>query len=89
MSAIRQHIYQQTHGDPPDRKYLPGSADKWDGYQLGVEEAVGAAETFAPVAPPTHYQDVLVALFQDPHHRPTADSTLNELHQHGWKVVPR
>jgi hypothetical protein len=39
--------------------------------------------------PLKHYRDVLVALFQDPHHRPTADSVLNELHQHGWKVVAR
>ncbi len=43
-----------------------------------------------PVAQPKqHYRDVLVAFYQDPHHRPSADSTLNELHQHGWKVVPR
>lgn len=40
---------------------------------------------------PAHreYRDVLVALFADPHHRATADSVLNELHQAGWRVVPR
>lgn len=39
--------------------------------------------------PAKHYRDVLVAFYQDEHHRPTADSTLNELHQHGWALTPR
>lgn len=34
-------------------------------------------------------RDVLVEFFNDQHHQPTADSVLNELHQNGWKVVPR
>jgi len=37
----------------------------------------------------TDKRDVLVALFADPHHRPSADSVLNELHQHGWAIVPK
>lgn len=48
MRTLREHIYEQTHGDPPDRKCLPGSDEKWEGYQLGVEEAIAAAESFAP-----------------------------------------
>jgi hypothetical protein len=45
--GIRQHIYEATHGDPPRRRSLPGSAEKWEGYLLGVEEAAVAAEAFA------------------------------------------
>jgi hypothetical protein len=39
--------------------------------------------------PPLHKRDVLVRMLQDPHRKPTADSILNELHQNGWKVVPK
>jgi hypothetical protein len=44
MAVIKRTIYEQTHGDPPDRACLGGSDDKWDGYLLGVEEAAVVAE---------------------------------------------
>jgi hypothetical protein len=42
--TLRQHIEQSTHGDPPLRSCLPGSDEKWEGYLLGVEDAIAAAE---------------------------------------------
>lgn len=43
-NTVREHIIERTHGEPPQRECLPGPDDKWDGYQLGVEEAICAAE---------------------------------------------
>lgn len=43
-APVLERIYEQTHGNPPDRACLPGSDEKWEGYLLGVEEAGRAAE---------------------------------------------
>lgn len=42
--SLRDHIVTRTHGGPPNRACLPGSDAKWDGYLLGVEDAIAAAE---------------------------------------------
>lgn len=39
-------IRHQTTGWPPDRSVLAGSDDKWEGYCLGVDEAIQAALEF-------------------------------------------
>lgn len=52
-------------------------------------DPVPAPRAFTQNEQTVHYRDVLVALFSDQHYRPTADSVLNELHQAGWRVVPR
>ena len=43
---LSQAIREGTHGDPPDRRCLPGSDEKWKGYCLAVEDAVAAAVEF-------------------------------------------
>lgn len=61
------------------------------------ERRLGGPENYVPESdyatgttqPDKDKRDVLVEFFNDQHHRPTADSVLNELHQNGWKVVPR
>jgi len=42
--GLREHVERATHGRPPDRACLPGHDKKWEGYLLGVEEAIHAAE---------------------------------------------
>lgn len=51
QSALRAHVYEQTHGDPPNRTCLAGSDDKWNGYLLGIEEALRAIESFPRAEP--------------------------------------
>lgn len=43
-SEAREIIERGTYGSPPDRACLPGSDEKWRGYQLGVEDAIHATE---------------------------------------------
>lgn len=50
-SALAAHVYEQTHGDPPNRACLKGDDAKWEGYLLGVEEALRAAESFPRAEP--------------------------------------
>lgn len=45
-TSLQRYVYEQTHGDPPDRTSLNGSDDKWRGYLLGVDEALRAAESW-------------------------------------------
>lgn len=45
-SVLRDAIERQTVGVPAERDCLPGSDEKWEGYRLGVEEAILAAEAY-------------------------------------------
>lgn len=47
-TALRDRIERQTCGQPANRACLPGSDDKWEGYLLGIEEAIAAAEGASP-----------------------------------------
>lgn len=44
--SLRKAVMRDTCGDPPDRKALPGTDEKWDGYLLGIEEAIAAVESW-------------------------------------------
>lgn len=45
--SLRDAVLRATHGDPPDRACLPNRSDReWETYQLGVEEAICAAEAW-------------------------------------------
>jgi hypothetical protein len=42
-TELAAQIRASTMGDPPDRACLGGSDEKWEGYRLGIEEAIEAA----------------------------------------------